>query len=97
MLELDIKCEVCSSSEYERRKLAKLIIRKNLILKELSIGIFMIEYSLPALETFLYHINYVFILSKHIYGNMRKEACLSVPRTIYQSEIILKDYMCLSI
>ena len=63
-----------------------------LILKELPIGFFF-ECYLPALEKYIYHINYVHILSKHICGNMRNEACLSVPEKSYLSKIMLKDYL----
>ena len=48
-----------------------------LTVKDPRMGGFMIEYYLSALENYLYRINYVYILSKQICGNMIKKACLS--------------------
>ena len=45
-------------------------------------------YYLPALEKFLYHIFYVQVLSKNIYGKMRSERCLSIPGDI----LSVRDY-----
>lgn len=59
-----------------------------LTLNEFPIGNFTTEYYLLALEKYLYHIIYVHILSKHIYGGTRKEDSLSVSRNI----LFVRDY-----
>ena len=49
-----------------------------LTLKELLIGNFTKEYYLLALENYLYHLFYIYILSKHICRKMISEGCFSV-------------------
>ena len=84
-------CDVCSKSVYVGKvnKPAKLSRRKILTLKELSIGRFMKLYYLPTLGKYLYHILYVYVLSKHIYGKMRNIKCLSIPDDI----LSVRDYV----
>ena len=62
----------CSNYEHDKIKLAKLSRRKMLALNELPIVNFMIENYLLAHQNYLYSINYVYILFKHIYSNIRK-------------------------
>ena len=83
-------CDVCSKPVYVGKvsKPIKLSRRKILTLKELSIGIFMKLYYLPALENYLYHIFYAHVLSKNICFEMRNERCLSIPDDI----LPVRDY-----
>ena len=59
-----------------------------LTLKYLSIGKFMKEYYIPALENYLYHMFYDCVLSKNICGEMKSEGCFSVTGDI----LFVRDY-----
>ena len=54
----------------------------------LSIERFIKLHYLPALENYLYHILYVYVLLKNICGKMRNERCLSIPGDV----LSVRDY-----
>ena len=83
--------DACSKYVYvgKLNKPVKLSRRNILTLKELSIGRFMKLYYLPALKNYLYHIFYVYVLSKNICGKMRNERWLSIPGA---KQMVLEDY-----
>ena len=56
--------------------------RNMLTLKELAIGTFMYDVYLTLLEKYIYHIQYVHILSNNLCGRLRHDVCYSKPGNI---------------
>ena len=64
-----LRCNLCEVEKFDD----KIRSRKMLIPKELAIGNFMYNVYLPSLEKFIYHVDYVHILSKNLCGKLRHD------------------------
>ena len=74
-----VSCDTCRESDETK---GKITTRKILAMKEITIGKFMSDFYLPALENFVYHIHNVKILSKHFYGD-KGELILCASLVVY--------------
>jgi hypothetical protein len=75
------ECAACNNLG-EGTKKGKIQTRKHLTLLTRSIGVFMEDFYLPALQKYKYHIAYVIILSKRFCGTMRDSNFKKIPLSV---------------
>ena len=79
-----LNCTLCKAEKSN----SKIWSIKMLTLKELAIGTFMYDVYLTLLEKYIYHIQYVHILSNNLCGRLQHDVCYSKPGNI----CTIRDY-----
>ena len=87
-----LRCNICETECTDD----KIRGRKISTLKKLAIGNFMYDNYLSTLKNYIYiyHIHYVHILSKNIYGSLRRDICYSKTGSISTIRDYAKENIC---